>query len=206
MPRETVADEKRIGPRRVEISRSYWGTRSSWLPWWMTMMSRASWKRAAAQRRDGIINYYQANSFRRAWPRTNERRAREGACLCACVRACTDARATGYELAQLQLAKSSEPFITLVPTLILNRRHELPGAAQKTRPLFVSPSQKIYEQSAFACNAADTPDHSESFRHASRVTRFVPTRLFFTFSPIESCYNTARYRCEMSRHYKSFSL
>lgn len=175
------------------------------------MMSRASWKRAAAQRAGGtglliIIRRTVSDAHDRARINVARAKVRARVFVRACVHTC-DTRTTGYELAQLQLAKSSEPFITLMPTLILNRRHELPGAAQKPRArLFVSPSQKIYEQSAFACHAADTPDHSESFRHASRVTRFVLTHLFFTFSPIESCYNTARYHCEMSRHCKSFSL
>jgi len=143
------------------------------------MEIRPSW-------RDGIINYYQANSSRRAWPRTNECCAREDACSCACVCRCTHDR---IRISAITIGKSSEPFITLIPTLILNRRHELPSVAQKTRSLFVSPLQKIYEQSAFSCYVTDTPDHSESFRHASRVTRFVPTHLFLL--PIESCYNNA---------------
>jgi len=94
---------------------------------------------------------------------------REDACLCACVCRCTHDR---IRISAITIGKSSEPFITLIPTLILNRRHELPSAAQKTRSLFVSSLQKIYEQSAFACYVTDTPDHSESFRHACPLTYF----------------------------------
>lgn len=102
--RDAVNDEKRMALGEEKSLRSYRGERGRdsspdewrWCPARHGNAPRPSW-------RDGIINYYQANSSRRAWPRTNERRARGGACSCTCVR-WADARTTGYELAQLQLA------------------------------------------------------------------------------------------------------
>lgn len=185
---------KAHGPRWVEIIRSYRGSKVEIAPWWMTMMPRASWKRAAFPSwRDGIINYCQANSSRHAWPRMNKRRAR--ACTCVRVRVCV-CRCTHdrIQISAITIGKSSEPFIASMSILILDRRHESPNAAQKKKGkkrahCSFHPREKFMNKAHLHANTADTPDHSESFRHASRVTHFVPARVFFTFSPIESRYN-----------------
>jgi len=83
-------------------------------PWWMTMMSRASWKRGPAGETGLLI------IIKRTVPETHNR-ARMNVARAnnvrtnICVRRCTHDR-----IRISAIGKSSEPFITLILTLILN--------------------------------------------------------------------------------------
>lgn len=119
--------------------------------------------------------------------RINVAHAKVHARVRACVRRCTHGR---MRISAIAIDKSSEPFITLISTLILNRRHELPRAAQKKRAdCLFHPCKKFMNEARICmpCHRHSGPLRKLSSRQPRHAFR---AHLFFTFSPIESYYNS----------------
>lgn len=131
---------KAHGPRRGEISRSYRGNEVEIAP----LMNDDDVPRVMETRRCPaggtglliIIKRTVPGAHDRARMNVAEVRAR----VRACVNRCTHDR---IRISAIAIGKSSEPFITLIPTLILNRWHELPSAVQKARRCLFQPCKKF---------------------------------------------------------------
>lgn len=111
-------------------------------------------------------------------------RAQRCVLVFVCVHWCTHDR---IRISAIAIGKSSEPFITLIPTLILNVGTNCDQALRRKRTHCLCHRCKKF------MNKAHLHATSQTIRKLSSRqprTRFVSTDLFFTFSPIESYYET----------------